>query len=292
MARYRDVFAAPEFRVLWAAQVFSVAGDQLARVALTVLVYARTGSARLEAAAYEASIAPQFAGGLLSGLSDRWPRRTVMIGCDLARAPLAALMAVPRMPCGAMTGVLRAVTALGTPFGAARSALYPDVLGDAYPLGTAVTMTTYQAAQVAGFVAGGAVVGAFGARAAVLADAGTFLASAGLLALGVRGRPAPAAGRLTLGRQAVRVPMLLGWLSAFCNVPEGIAVPLPALRAAGRLTHARSWPRPRWGPRLARWPWPGWRGRTRGSGSPCPWRSARAASWPWPPCGPAFPGFS
>jgi hypothetical protein len=48
-----------------------------------------------------------------------------------------------------------------------------DVLGDAYALGTAVTMTTHQAAQVAGFVAGGAAVGAFGARAALLADAGT-----------------------------------------------------------------------------------------------------------------------
>ena len=116
------------------------------------------------------------------------------------------------------------------------------------------SMTTYQAAQVAGFVADGAVVGAFGARAAVLADAdtfdaGTFLASAGLLALGVRGRPAPAAGRLTLGRQAVRVPMLLGWLSAFYNLQKGIAVPLPA---AGRLPRARSWPRPRWG-RPTRW---------------------------------------
>ena len=112
---------------------------------------------------------------------------------------------------------------------------------------TAATMTTYQAAQVAGFVADGAVVGAFGARSAVLADGGTFLAFAGLLALGARGRPAPAAGRLTLGRRAVRVPMLLGWLSAFYNVPEGIAVPLPALPAAGRLPRARSWPRPRWG---------------------------------------------
>ena len=48
-ARYRDVFAAPKFCVLWAAQVFSVAGDQLARVALTVLLYARTGSALLAA---------------------------------------------------------------------------------------------------------------------------------------------------------------------------------------------------------------------------------------------------
>ena len=245
-ARYRDVFAVAEFRALWAAQVLSVGGDQLARVALTVLVYAHTGSALLAAAAYAASIAPQFLGGLLlSGLADRWPRRRVMIVCDLARAPLAALMAVPGMPTAALIGLLCAVTALGAPFGSARAAIVPDVLGDAFPLGTAITMTTYQAAQVAGFVAGGAVVGFFGARTAICVDAGTFLASAAIVALGVRGRPAPAAGRTAakngegllatarflLGQRAVRVPLLLGLLSAAYNVPEAIAVPLA--RAAG-----------------------------------------------------------
>jgi MFS family permease len=113
-ARYRDVFAVAEFRALWAAQVLSVGGDQLARVALTVLVYAHTGSALLAAVAYAASIAPQFLGGLLlSGLADRWPRRSVMIVCDLARAPLAALMALSGMPTGVQIGLLCAVTALG-----------------------------------------------------------------------------------------------------------------------------------------------------------------------------------
>jgi MFS family permease len=247
-ARYRDVFAVAEFRALWAAQVLSVGGDQLARVALTVLVYAHTGSALLAAAAYAASIAPQFLGGLLlSGLADRWPRRNVMIVCDLARAPLAALMALSGMPTGALIGLLCAVTALGAPFGSARAAIVPDVLGDAFPLGTAITMTTYQAAQVAGFVAGGAVVGLFGARTALCVDAGTFLASAAIVALGVRGRPAPApaagrtaatngagllaTARLLLGQRAARVPLLLGLLSAAYNVPEAIAVPLA--RAAG-----------------------------------------------------------
>jgi MFS family permease len=237
----------PEFRALWAAQILSVGGDQLARVALTVLVYARTGSALLAAAAYAASIAPQFLGGLLlSGLADRWPRRRVMIVCDLARVPLAALMAVPGTPTVVLIGLLCAVTALGAPFGSARAAIVPDVLGDAFPLGTAITMTTYQAAQVAGFVAGGAVVGFFGARTAICIDAGTFLASAAIVALGVRHRPAPAAvraaaakngesllatTRLLLSQRAVRVPLLLGLLSAAYNVPEAIAVPLA--RAAG-----------------------------------------------------------
>ena len=245
-ARYRDVFAVAEFRALWAAQVLSVGGDQLARVALTVLVYAHTGSALLAAAAYAASIAPQFLGGLLlSGLADRWPRRRVMIVCDLARVPLAALMALPGTPTAVLIGLLCAVTALGAPFGSARAAIVPDVLGDAFPLGTAITMTTYQAAQVAGFVAGGAVVGFFGARTAICIDAGTFLASAAIVALGVRHRPAPAAvraaarngesllatARLLLGQRAVRVPLLLGLLSAAYNVPEAIAVPLA--RAAG-----------------------------------------------------------
>jgi predicted MFS family arabinose efflux permease len=234
-----------EFRALWAAQVLSVGGDQLARVALTVLVYSHTGSALLAAAAYAASIAPQFLGGvLLSGLADRWPRRSVMIACDLGRVPLTALMALPGMPTAALIGLLCAVTALGAPFGSARAAIVPDVLGDAFPLGTAVTMTTYQAAQVAGFVAGGAVVGFFGARVALWVDAGTFLASAAIVSLGVRRRPAPASRvppadregllatvRFVFGQRAVRVPMLLGWLSAAYNVPEAIAVPLA--RAGG-----------------------------------------------------------
>ena len=43
-AVFRDVFAVAEFRALWLAQILSVAGDQLARVALTVLVYNRTAS--------------------------------------------------------------------------------------------------------------------------------------------------------------------------------------------------------------------------------------------------------
>src|SRR5579859_6781974 len=192
-ATYRDVFAVAEFRVLWSAQLLSVGGDQLARVALTVLVYDQTRSALLAAVAYAGSIAPVFLGGiLLSGVADRRPRRQVMIACDLARVPLTALMALPGMPLAARIVLLYAVTAIGAPFASARAAIYPDVLGEAsYPLGTAVTMTGYQFAQVAGFAVGGTVVGLAGPRIALLADAGTFLASAVLVRAGVRSRPAP-----------------------------------------------------------------------------------------------------
>lgn len=239
---YRDVFAVSEFRMLWLAQVLSVAGDQLARVALTILVFNRTHSALLAAVTYAASIVPVFLGGiLLSGLADRFSRRRVMIFCDLVRALLVVLMAMPGVPIASLVSLLFAVTMVGAPFTSARSAVYPDVLsGDRYALGTAVTMTTFQFAQVLGFVVGGAVVGFIGTRTALLVDAGTFLASALLVRLGVRARPAARAGasrvaapfkdavsgvRLVFGNSALRTPMLFGWLAAFYNVPEGLAAP-------------------------------------------------------------------
>ncbi|MGD0603396.1 MAG: MFS transporter [Streptosporangiaceae bacterium] len=242
-AAYRDVFAVAEFRALWLAQLLSVAGDQLARVALTVLVYDRTRSALAAAVTYAATIIPVFAGGiLLSGLADRLPRRTVMIGCDAARAVLVLVMVIPGIPLPALVALLFAVTLFTAPFTSARAALYPDILtGDQYVLGTAITMTTFQAAQVAGFAAGGALTGLLGARPCLLADAVTFAASALLVFSGVRSRPAAVAApgrlfapladavsgiRLVFTRPALRTPMLFGWLAAFAVVPEGLAAPL------------------------------------------------------------------
>src|ERR1700722_8212994 len=83
-ATYREVFAVAEFRALWLAQLLSVTGDQLAKGAVTVLVYDRTHSALLAAVTFAVSFLPAFIGGLtLSGLADRLPRRAVMIACDI-----------------------------------------------------------------------------------------------------------------------------------------------------------------------------------------------------------------
>src|SRR5580704_18228718 len=177
---FRQVFGVSEFRALWTAQVLSVVGDQLARVALTLLVFQRTGSALLAAITFAVSIVPAFVGGLtLSGAADRLPRRQVMIACDISRAVLVAIMATPGIPIIPMICIFGVMTTLGAPFTSARAALYPDILaGDLYVLGTAVTMTTLQFAQVLGFAAGGAVVGFFGVRVSLLIDAATFALSA------------------------------------------------------------------------------------------------------------------
>ena len=70
-ARFGEVFSDGEFRALWLAQVLSVGGDQLARVALTLLVFDRTGSPLLAAVTFAASVVPTFVGGItLAGLAD------------------------------------------------------------------------------------------------------------------------------------------------------------------------------------------------------------------------------
>lgn len=247
---FREVFAIPEFRALWLAQLLSVAGDQLARLAMTVLVYDRTHSALWTAVTYAVTFLPWVIGGLaLSSLADRLPRRQVMVTCDVARVVLVCLMALvslkapPALALWIMVALLFLVTLLDSPFKSARSATLPDVLpGERYVLGIAVTQTTLQVGMVAGFGLGGLVVAVTGVRTALLIDAATFAASALLVQLWVRQRPVAAkradhpsslaeiaAGvRLVFGDRRLRTLTLLGWLVAFYVVPMGLAAPYAA----------------------------------------------------------------
>ena len=248
---FRDVFAVGEFRFLWLAQVLSVAGDQLARVAMTVLVYDQTHSAFWSALTYAVTLVPWIFGGLaLSGLADRLPRRQLMVGCDVARMVLVGAMALlsMRFASGAglliLVGLLFVVTLLDSPFKAARSAMMPDILtGDLYVLGVAVSQTALQTGMVAGFALGGIVVAVLHASGALGLDAATFAASALLVQLGVRRRPSAAGAggpggsrlgeimagiRLVFGRGVLRTLVLFGWLVTFYIVPMGLAAPLAA----------------------------------------------------------------
>jgi MFS family permease len=251
-ATFRDVFAIGEFRWLWVAYLMSIAGDQLALVALTVLVYARTGSPLATAAAYTVGFLPWLIGGTtLAKLADRFPRRTVMISCDVTSMVLVGVMAVPVVPLWALIVLLFVVTLIDSPFRAARSAMMPDILpGDRYVLGTATMQTTNRTGRLLGFAVGGAIVGLVGARPAMAIDAATFAASALLLRSGVRHRPLPdhpgvgakqgkrdgSAFRLVFGDRTLRSLMLLGWLVPFYAVPEALAVPYAAHFGGGPST--------------------------------------------------------
>jgi hypothetical protein len=249
-ATFRDVFAVREFRALWFSELLSVAGDRLALVALTLLVFDRTKSPLLSAAVYAVGYLPWVIGGLfLSDLADRYPRRTVMVVCDLVRAVLIAVMVIPRVPVWALVALLFAATMFSPPFDSARAAITPDILqGERYVLGTAVIQTTFLAAQTVGAVAGGVAVAFVGVRSSLVIDTLTFLLSALLIGLGTRARPAAAKPetvrssplarmvdgmRLVFGDPALRTLLLFGWLAVFYTIPEGIAAPYTATLGGG-----------------------------------------------------------
>jgi hypothetical protein len=248
------VLRVSEFRALWLAQAQSLIGDQLARVALAVLVFDRTGSASLTAAVYALTFAPAVLGGIvLAGLADRLPRRTLMISCDVVRAVLLVMMAMRGVSLWALCVLLVVAVLVGQPFNAAEAALIPDLLaGDAYVVGSSLRMITSQLAQLIGFAVGGVVIAAIGARAGLIVDAVSFAVSALIVAVWVRHRPAPLpppggpgsasrswggqiadGARLVFGDPRLRALVGLGWLAAFHIVPEGLAPPYAASLGGG-----------------------------------------------------------
>ncbi|MEV5411356.1 MFS transporter [Thermopolyspora sp. NPDC052614] len=244
-ASYREVIALREFRALWFAQGLSLLGDQFAQVALGVLVYQRTESPLATAAVYALTYLPPILGGpLLAGLADRYARRTIMIVCDMARAVLVALMAIPGMPLAVLCALLFGVVTISAPFSAARAALLADILtGDRYVVGSALQNMTNQAVQMLGFALGGVAILNLGPHRGLALDAATFLASALILVVAVRPRPAPprdngsppsawrmalGGARLVFGDPRLRTLVLFAWLCGFYIMTEGIAVPYAA----------------------------------------------------------------
>ncbi|MFC4585782.1 MFS transporter [Sphaerisporangium corydalis] len=242
----RVVLAVGEFRALCAAELLSWIGDQLARVALTILVYQRTSSAGLTGLTYALTFLPSMLGGvLLGGLADRYPRREVMITLDLLCAAFLGLMAIPGMPLLPMCALLSAVTFLRGPYKAAQLAFLADVLtGDRYTAGLVIRHIIIQSAQVAGFAGGGVLVARVGASSGLAIDAVTFVAAALLIAFGCRHRPAmaredrkrisPGSGLMVVWRDPrLRSLTALCWLAGFHVAPEGLAAPYAATLGAG-----------------------------------------------------------
>ncbi|MCU1680329.1 MAG: major facilitator superfamily protein [Amycolatopsis sp.] len=244
-ARVRDALAVGEFRAIWLAELQSVLGDQIARLALSVLVFQRTNSAAWSTLTYALTYLPDLVGGpLLGGLADRYPRRTVMVTCDVVRATLVATMAIPGFPLPLLAVVLVVVQLANAPFNSAQASVMPTVLvGDDYVVGQSLLKVTNQIGQLAGFAAGGAVIAALGADGGLAIDATTFVVSAAVIRWGVHSRPASGATgdepistlrRLVAGVSTIRKDPRLrtlvaaAWLAGFVIVPEGLAVPFAA----------------------------------------------------------------
>lgn len=255
---YRAVLRNREFRGLVLAQVTSELGDHIARVALASLVLQRTDSAFLAVLAFVVSFVPAvFGSALLGAVADRVPRKVVMLGCDLARAGLLAvlaLLATDATPVWVLLLLLLVAETFAAPFEAAHRAVVPDVLTDPREclVGTSLLRVLYQVDQVAGIVAAGAVIVLVGERMGLLIDATTFLLSFAVLAVTLRWRPAsrqqpaPDAARRTLvgdfregwrlvfDDPALRALVVLAWSAAvFLIAPEAVALAYARLDGAG-----------------------------------------------------------
>ena len=243
-----SVWGLPEFRALAVAGLLSGTGDQLARVALSVLVYDRTSSPLLTALTYALTFLPAVVGGpLLAGLADRLPRRRLMVSVNLTQTVLVAAMALPRMPLLGLLGLLVGVGVLAAPFSAARAALVPDVTADRYVAALVVDRNLHQTAQVLGFAGSGLLLLVFSPTSALLTDAGSFLVSAVLIHRWVHPRPpahpdrqsSDTGGRVRravsdarlgwdtiwAGREIRRAVLLTWTVAAFAIVPEELAAP-------------------------------------------------------------------
>jgi hypothetical protein len=237
---FSEIFAVREYRALFAASQLSWIGDYMARAAVMALVFVQTGSVALSAAAFAISYAPWVLGGpFLTALAERLRYRTVMVTCDVCRAVLIGLVAVPGMPLPVMLLLVLGVAMIAPPALAARSATMPLVLtGDRVVLGIAVNQAGGQATQVFGYMAG-AVIASVNPRIALLINSCTFALSAVIVRTGLRDRP-PAMTerqrsnllretgegfRVVFGTPPLRAIAVIVFASMlFAILPEGLAI--------------------------------------------------------------------
>jgi MFS family permease len=238
-ATFREVFASREYRFLFGATQLSWLGDYLAKAAVTALVFQQTQSVMQSAAAFALSYLPWLAGGpVLAAIAERRRFRPVMVSCDIARAALMCLAALPGLPVPVILALLFGTAMANPPFQAARSAILPQILtGDRYVVGLSVQASASQAAQLGGYLAGAALA-PFYPRLALLLNGLTFAVSALLIRCGIGDRrPVGDPGerkhlaaetwdgfRVVFGTGVLRAIAIVVFSSMlFTIVPEGLA---------------------------------------------------------------------
>jgi predicted MFS family arabinose efflux permease len=273
--RYRDVWAEPVFRVLFLSRSLGTTADTLRILALSVLIYAATGSALLAALTYGISFLPQLLGGsLLGALTDRMPPRALMTAGYIGEFASAAVLGLARLPVWGALTLVAGVSCLTPVFTGVSSRVLSDRLtGDAYVLGRALSNSASSTSQLLGLGGGGVAVATLGPRHALLISAACHLIAALIVRLRLPDLPAPRDGRTAagadgaagadraagrggrrgaassvlreswtgnrrlLGDPGVRLLLLAQWLPPmFVTGAEGLIVPYAAGRHFGRGT--------------------------------------------------------
>ncbi|HJV61124.1 MAG TPA: MFS transporter [Albitalea sp.] len=177
-----------EYMLLWSAEVVSTLGSAASTVVYPLLILSLTGSPAAAGVASALRVLPYLVFCIPVGaLIDRWNRQRVMIMCDLGR--LVAVACIPIalwLDALALWHIYAVCLVEGTLFvffNIAEVAALPRLVSTAQlPEATAQNQAAFNAAQVAGPSIGTLLYQTLGQAAPFVADALSYLASAGLVA--------------------------------------------------------------------------------------------------------------
>ena len=179
--QYRD------FRLLWASTLLYSLGTGMENVAVGWLIFDITGSPFMVGVASAARMAPFFFLGLLSGaMSDRLDRRGFLIGINLTGGIVAGVMALMLLTGEAQVWpVIGLVAAGGCVLAFAlttRQAYTYDIVGPTHALnGLSMASMAMQAGGIAGSLASGVLIGAFGPGWQYLVVGASYMAATAVL---------------------------------------------------------------------------------------------------------------
>jgi MFS family permease len=171
-------------RRLAVGRLISLTGGSASYIALVAAIYGQTGSAVWVSAALFASVVGTVVAAPFAGwIGDRFDRRRVLIGADLAAAAVSTAMAVTGQP-RALVVLVGLSSIVQSPFEPASAAAIPNlVTAREVPRANALVATTTSAGYLLGPLLGGVVLGAGATPATLFAvDAVTFAVSALIVA--------------------------------------------------------------------------------------------------------------
>lgn len=189
-----------DFRLLTSGSVITGLGTQATLVALPYQVFVLTGSAFLTGLLGAAELVPLVTASLFGGaLADRFDRRRLLLGCQIALVALAAALALAAAgpPPVWLVFVLAGLTAGASAVErVTRASIVPNVVSEELLRGAlSLTYGIYQLAQVVGPLLGGLLIAAFSISTPYAVDAVSCLGMALAAAAMSPQPPAPATAR-------------------------------------------------------------------------------------------------
>ncbi len=201
----------PDFAKLWSAQVVSLLGDWFNTIVISALIVIYTEGTDYQGLAVSGYLVARLIPPLLMRpyagvLADRFDRKRLLIISDVLRA-LAVLGLLITTQGPEFLPLIYVFTVIqfliSSIFEPARNALMPSVLyRDQLVIGNTLSSVTWSAMLAIGAIIGGIVAELFGIQTALIIDAGTFIASALIVAT----LTVPESPRSEIG-QEVRVVM-------------------------------------------------------------------------------------